>query len=74
MAKNATTSTAVDILASAGATISIPEYAKVTGISRETAYGLAARDELDVRVLRFGRKIRIPTADVRRQLGLDVVA
>lgn len=59
----------VEILASAGPTISVPEYAKVMGISRDTAYALAARDELGVRILRLGRSKRIPTADVRRLLG-----
>jgi excisionase family DNA binding protein len=50
-------------------TMSVPEYAQVTGISRDHAYALAARDELGVRILRLGRSMRIPTADVRRLLG-----
>ena len=59
-----------DILASAGPTISIPELAQVLGISRDTAYRLADRDELPVRVLQLGRSKRAVTAEVRRLLGL----
>ena len=61
--------TADEILETAGPTISVPEYGVIFNISRDTAYAKARRDELGVRVLRFGRALRIPTADVRRQLG-----
>lgn len=61
-------------LATAGPTISVPEVAKLLGISKATAYALAGRDELGVRVLKLGRSMRIPTADVRRLLGEDNVA
>lgn len=53
----------------AGPTMSVPDFAKIFGISRDSAYRLAVRDELGVRVLRLGRRMRIPTADVRRLLG-----
>lgn len=59
------------ILAAAGPTVSIPDAAKVLGISRGTAYELARRDELGVRVLRLGKCIRVPTVDLRRAVGLD---
>jgi excisionase family DNA binding protein len=65
----AISATAYKVLATAGPTLSVPEIAKVFGISKDTAYALAARDELGVRVLRLGRSMRIPTADVRRLLG-----
>ena len=37
-------------------TMTIPEVAKVLGISRGLAYELAKRDELPVKVLRLGEK------------------
>lgn len=57
------------ILDGAGPTMSVPDVAKIFGISRDCAYRLAVRDELGVRVLRLGRRMRIPTADVRKLLG-----
>ncbi len=63
---------AARLLAEAGPTMSIPEAARVLGIARDTAYVLAARGELGVRVLRLGRRLRVPTADLRKALGLDV--
>lgn len=53
-------------------TMTVPEYAIVQNISRDHAYALAARGELGVRVLRLGRTLRVPTADVCKQLGIDV--
>jgi len=37
-------------------TLTVPELAKVLGISRGLAYELAKRDELPVKVLRLGEK------------------
>jgi excisionase family DNA binding protein len=59
------------ILAAAGPTVSVAEAAKVLGISRAHAYSLAARGELGVRVLQLGSRRVVPTADLRRVLGLD---
>ncbi|MGH4013154.1 MAG: helix-turn-helix domain-containing protein [Pseudonocardiaceae bacterium] len=62
---------AAKLLADAGPTVSVPETATVLGISSDTAYALAKRGELGVRVLRYGRKLRVPTADLRRVLGIE---
>ncbi|TDV40105.1 helix-turn-helix domain-containing protein [Actinophytocola oryzae] len=69
--------TAAEILADAGPTVSIPEAATVLGISRGHGYALAGRGELEavgVRVLRLGARWRVPTADLRRVLGVDTAA
>lgn len=58
------------LLEDAGPTISISEAAQCFGIHRTTAYELAKRDELGVPVMRLGRTWRVPTAEVRRVLGL----
>lgn len=50
-------------------TISIVEYARVIGVSKDTAYEAAARGEL--RVLRIGRRIMVPTVSVLAELGVD---
>jgi excisionase family DNA binding protein len=68
-----TTVSLTDFLTHAGPTISVPECARVLGISRDTAYTLAARDELGVPVLRLGRSMRIPTAALRRKLLMEDV-
>lgn len=60
-----------EILANAGPTMSVSEVGQVLGISRDTAYRLADRDELGVRVLQLGRSKRVVTADLRRLLGLE---
>lgn len=60
------------LLADAGATVSIATVAQCYGIHRQTAYDLAQRGELGVPVLRLGRRLRVPTAELRRTLGLAV--
>lgn len=52
------------------ATISITEAAALLGIGRNQAYQAAARGELPV--LRLGRRLLVPTAPLRRMLGLVV--
>jgi excisionase family DNA binding protein len=52
-------------------TLSVDEFAAVSGISRSTAF--AAVHSGEVPSLRFGKRIRIPTAAVRRMLELDDV-
>ena len=37
-------------------TMSIPEFAVAVGVSKATAYDLAKRDKLPVKVLRIGEK------------------
>lgn len=66
------TAAANKILADAGPTVTIPTVAKCLGIHRVTAYELARRGELGVPVLRLGRTLRVPTAELRRVLGLGL--
>jgi excisionase family DNA binding protein len=61
---------AARLLDEAGPTVSLAEAAKVLGISVNTAYAAVKRGELGVRTLRYGRRWRIPTADLRRVVGL----
>lgn len=63
-------SDAYQLLAEAGPTVDIPTVAKCYGIHRNSAYELASRDELGVPVLKLGRALRVPTAELRRVLGL----
>ena len=50
-------------------TITVREYAAFVGVSKDTAYEAAQRGEL--RVLRLGMRILVPTAPVLESLGLD---
>jgi excisionase family DNA binding protein len=50
-------------------TISIEEAGIVLGISRWGAYQAAKTGELPT--VRFGRRVRVPTAALRRMLALD---
>lgn len=65
---------AAQLLATAGPTVSLAEAAKVLGISYNTANAALRRDELGVRALRYGRRWRIPTAELRRVLGIEDAA
>lgn len=49
-------------------TITVREYAAFVGVSKDTAYEAAQRGEL--RVLRLGTRILVPTAPVLESLGL----
>jgi predicted DNA-binding transcriptional regulator AlpA len=59
------------VLASAGPTISVAEAALARGISRGHAYAMVARGEWPTKVLRLGRRVRVPTAALRRLLEDD---
>lgn len=59
-----------ELLANAGPTVTISTVAKCFNIHRQTAYERARRGELGVPVLRLGRTLRVPTAELRRVLGL----
>jgi excisionase family DNA binding protein len=50
-------------------TITIDQAAKVLGISRAKAYEAARTGELTV--LKFGKRRPVPTAPIRRLLGLE---
>lgn len=52
-------------------TVTVPQYAALIGISATSAYELAKRDELGVKVLHLGRRLVIPARAVLRVLELD---
>jgi excisionase family DNA binding protein len=51
-------------------TVSVEDAGALLGVSRTTAYRLVALGEFPVRVLRVGRKLRVPTALLADALGL----
>lgn len=71
---NPKVSTAAALLASGAPTLSVADAAKVAGVSKNHAYALIAAGEWPTRVLRLGRAIRVPTADLARYVGLDAPA
>lgn len=48
--------------------VSIPEFARVMGISRGLAYDLARRDALPVPVIRLGRRMVVSRAALLKML------
>jgi len=46
-----------------------PEVGGVLGLSRASTYEAARRG--DIPTIRFGRRVVVPTAALRRMLGLD---
>jgi hypothetical protein len=52
-------------------TTDLPTAASAFGIGVNLAYTLHARGEFPCRVLRVGRKLRVPTADLMRALGVS---
>jgi len=50
-------------------TISIPEYARLVGVSRASGYTYAREGQ--VPTIRVGKRVRVPSAHALRQLGLD---
>jgi hypothetical protein len=53
------------------AAVDVPTAARAFGIGRTTGYALARAGDFPCRVIRVGRALRVPTADLRRALGLD---
>jgi predicted DNA-binding transcriptional regulator AlpA len=53
------------------AAVDVPTAARALGIGRTTGYALARAGDFPCRVIRVGRSLRVPTADLRRALGLD---
>jgi len=41
-------------------TMTIPEFARLAGISKNQAYSLAATDALGVPIIRFGKRLVLP--------------
>ena len=50
-------------------TMTVPDAGKFLGLSRSSSYEAAGRGEIPV--LEFGRRLLVPTAALRRLLGLD---
>ena len=53
------------------ATMTVPEAAKILGISRGLAYELIAAGRFPAPIIRAGRRILVPAAGIDRQLGID---
>lgn len=51
------------------ATLTVPEVARILGLSRNAGYEAAARGDLPT--IRLGRRLLVPTAAFRRLLGID---
>jgi excisionase family DNA binding protein len=51
-------------------TLTVPEAARVLGISRSMAYEAVRRGEIPV--LRFGRRVIVPRAALMKMLGEEV--
>ena len=51
-----------------------PDAAKALGLSRTTAYRLAESDDLPIKTLRVGGRLRVRTADLISFLGLEPVS
>lgn len=57
-------------LAQRTTTTDLPTAGRALGIGGNLAYELNARGEFPVRVLRLGRKLRVPVADLLAYLGI----
>lgn len=62
---------AAHLLRAAGPVLSVPVYAQIHGVSKSHVYDLIQRGELGLPVIRLGQRVVIPTAEVRKALGLD---
>jgi predicted DNA-binding transcriptional regulator AlpA len=60
-----------DVLALPAVVSLWPDAAKALGVSRTHAYDSVADGTWPTSVLRVGRAIRIPTAELRAVLGID---
>ena len=52
------------------ATIDVPEAGEFYGLGRNASYAAAARGDLPT--VRIGKKIRVPVAQLLRQLGYEI--
>lgn len=55
------------------AVVDIVVAGRAFGLGRTTAYALARKGEFPCRVVRVGSAYRVPTAELRRELGLEAV-
>lgn len=49
-----------------------PDAASALGVGRSAAYDLVRRGEWPCRVLRLGRQLRVPTAELMAALGIPI--
>lgn len=55
-----------------GATTDVPSAAPFFGVGGNKAYELIKSGEWPTRVLRMGKKLRIPVSDIARELGVEL--
>jgi predicted DNA-binding transcriptional regulator AlpA len=53
------------------ATVNVTTAGRALGIGRDKAYALVRQGEFPVRTLPLGSTVRVPTAELRRLLGVD---
>jgi hypothetical protein len=53
------------------AVVDVVVAGRAFGLGRTTAYALARKGEFPCRVVRVGSSYRVPTAELRRELGLE---
>jgi hypothetical protein len=61
-------------LASSSPTTNVPTASRAPGLSPNLGYELVPRGEFPCRVLKLGRKLRVPTADLLEALGIPHIA
>lgn len=58
-------------LAERSPTVGLPVAGRAFGLGANASYDAYRRGEFPVRVLKLGRKLRVPTADILRALGIE---
>lgn len=53
------------------ASVDLPTAGRAFGLGRTRTYELMRAGEFPVRVVRLGNKYRVPTAELRKALGVD---
>lgn len=71
MAREATAGVTALELESWPAAVDVPTAGRAFGIGRDVAYRLARGGEFPCRVVRLGKRFVVPTAGIRRALGVD---
>jgi len=60
-----------EAIRSLGVTTDIETAAAILGIGRTLAFDLVRKNEFPVRLLRLGRRIVVPTSELRKYLGIS---
>lgn len=53
------------------ATVNVTTAGRALGIGRDKAYALLRQGQFPVRTLALGSTVRVPTAELRRALGVE---